>query len=91
MAQFRHFVFAKGRGPGLDPCVQFILVFQPAGHRTEFGRDGATYDLRQPLEFLVRMANNYLPGDVWAADLLIGIVFLAVGVIVWRMRHTKKP
>lgn len=39
---------------------------------------------------LVRMANNYLPGDVWAADLLIGVIFLIAGIVVWRQRHSKK-
>ena len=39
---------------------------------------------------LVRMANNYLPGDVWAADLLIGGIFLVAGIFVWRLRHPKK-
>ncbi len=39
---------------------------------------------------LVRMANNYLPGDVWAADLLIGGIFLIAGMFVWRLRHPKK-
>lgn len=39
---------------------------------------------------LVRAANNYLPGDVWAADLFIGAIFLMAGIVVWRMRHPKK-
>jgi hypothetical protein len=39
---------------------------------------------------MVRMANNYLPGDVWAADLLIGGLFLIAGIFVWRLRHPKK-
>ena len=39
---------------------------------------------------MVRMANNYLPGDVWAADLLIGVIFLIAGIFVWRLRHPKK-
>jgi hypothetical protein len=39
---------------------------------------------------IVRLANNYLPGDVWAADLLIGVIFLIAGIAVWRMRHPKK-
>ncbi len=39
----------------------------------------------------VRLANNYLPGDVWVADLVIGLLFLIAGMFVWRMRHPKKP
>ena len=39
----------------------------------------------------VRMASNYLPGDVWVADLVIGVIFLVAGLFVWRLRHPKKP
>jgi hypothetical protein len=38
---------------------------------------------------LVRLANNYIPGDVWAADLIIGLVMIGLGLVVWRLRKAK--
>jgi len=36
---------------------------------------------------LVRFVNVYLPGDVWAAHLLIGTLFTIAGLLLWRKRH----
>ncbi len=35
---------------------------------------------------LIRLVNNYLPGDVWAAYVLVGGIFLVVGLILWTKR-----
>lgn|SRR5262245_20468200 len=35
---------------------------------------------------LIRLVNNYLPGDVWAAYLLVGSIFALVGAILWTQR-----
>lgn len=40
---------------------------------------------------LVRFTNAYLPGDVWAAHLLIGSVFVVLGLLVWRKRYAADP
>ena len=39
---------------------------------------------------LVRFTNVYLPGDVWAAYLLIGVVFIVGGLFVWRKRNVPE-
>ena len=40
---------------------------------------------------LVRFVNVYLPGDVWAAHLLIGTIFTLAGLLVWRKRYPPEP
>lgn len=35
---------------------------------------------------LIRLVNNYLPGDVWAAYLLVGGLFVVIGLILWTQR-----
>jgi hypothetical protein len=40
---------------------------------------------------LVRLVDNYLPGDVWAAHLLVGLLFVLVGVILWSQRKAPAP
>ena len=37
----------------------------------------------------VRVVNVYLPGDVWAAHLLVGTIFSAGGLIAWSKRRRK--
>ncbi len=41
--------------------------------------------------FAVRIVNVYLPGDVWAAHLLIGTVFTIAGLFIWTKRNTPDP
>ena len=36
--------------------------------------------------FLVRIINTYLPGDVWATYLLLGLVFSVAGIVLWSRR-----
>jgi hypothetical protein len=36
---------------------------------------------------LVRFVNVYLPGDVWAAHLLLGVVFSGAGAFTWARRR----
>jgi hypothetical protein len=36
---------------------------------------------------LVRLIDVYLPGDVWSAYLLLGVLFSVVGLFVWRKRY----
>ena len=36
---------------------------------------------------LVRFLDVYLPGEVWAAYLLLGLVFTALGLFIWGKRH----
>ena len=35
---------------------------------------------------LIRFVNAYLPGDVWAAYLLLGSIFLVAGLFTWTKR-----
>jgi hypothetical protein len=35
---------------------------------------------------LVRLIDNYLPGGVWAAYLLLGSIFVLVGLLLWTQR-----
>ena len=35
---------------------------------------------------LIRLVNNYLPGDVWAAYLVLGGIFLLIGLVLWTKR-----
>lgn len=35
----------------------------------------------------VRLVNSYLPGDVWAAHLLLGTLFSLVGFFLWSKRR----
>ncbi len=37
----------------------------------------------------VRFVNAYLPGDVWAAHLLIGVVFSLAGLFLWSRRRSS--
>jgi hypothetical protein len=37
--------------------------------------------------FLVRIIDTYLPGDVWATYLLLGLLFSAAGVVLWSRRN----
>ena len=39
---------------------------------------------------LVRVINNYLPEDVWAAHLLVGVVFCVAGLFVWSKRRAPE-
>jgi len=36
---------------------------------------------------LVRLVDVYLPGEVWSAHLLIGVIFTLAGLLVWRKRY----
>jgi hypothetical protein len=40
---------------------------------------------------LVRLADSYLPGNVWSAHLLIGTIFTVGGLLVWRRRYAPDP
>ena len=40
---------------------------------------------------LVRLVDNYLPGEVWATYLLLGAIFLLAGIILWARRTTQVP
>ncbi|MDG2261504.1 MAG: hypothetical protein P8N50_04115 [Actinomycetota bacterium] len=35
----------------------------------------------------IRLVNAYLPGDVWAAHLLLGALFCSIGFIFWSKRR----
>jgi len=35
----------------------------------------------------LRLVNAYLPGDVWAAHLLLGTLFSIIGFILWSKRR----
>ena len=37
----------------------------------------------------VRFINAYLPGEVWAAHLLLGVLFTIVGLVLWSQRGSK--
>ena len=37
----------------------------------------------------VRAVDAYLPGEVWAAHLLIGLLFTVVGLYLWSKRQRK--
>jgi hypothetical protein len=37
----------------------------------------------------VRVLDVYVPGDVWAAHLIVGVVFTAAGLWLWRGRRTR--
>ena len=39
---------------------------------------------------LVRFTDVYLPGGVWAAYLLIGVVFIVCGLFVWQKRNAPE-
>lgn len=38
----------------------------------------------------VRFVDSYLPGRVWAAHLLLGMIFVAAGLFFWSRRNTKR-
>jgi hypothetical protein len=40
---------------------------------------------------LTRMLDVYLPGEVWSADLLLGLLFTGGGLLVWRRRYAPEP
>jgi hypothetical protein len=37
---------------------------------------------------LIRLLDNYLPGEVWVAYLVLGSVFVLIGLILWTQRGT---
>lgn len=37
----------------------------------------------------VRALDSYLPGEVWAAYLVLGTIFVLVGFALWRKRKAK--
>ena len=39
---------------------------------------------------LIRMLDVYLPGEVWSAYLLLGVVFTVGGLLVWRRRYAPE-
>jgi hypothetical protein len=39
----------------------------------------------------IRFANNYLPSGVWVAYVLIGSLFMLVGMYLWRQRRLAQP
>jgi len=34
---------------------------------------------------------NYLPGDVWVAHLIVGLLFSLAGLLAWRRRTVPEP
>jgi hypothetical protein len=40
---------------------------------------------------LVRVLDVYLPGEVWSAYLLLGLLFSGGGLLVWRRRYAPEP
>ena len=38
---------------------------------------------------LVRMADAYLPGEVWIPYLVVGGIFTLLGLFLWRKRSVK--
>jgi hypothetical protein len=40
---------------------------------------------------LVRFVDVYLPGDVWAAYLLLGVIFTVGGALAWARRRIALP
>lgn len=51
----------------------------------------ATVALTLLVVALIRVVNVYLPGDVWAAHLLVGAVFLVGGLVLWMGRRAPEP
>ena len=39
---------------------------------------------------LIRILDVYLPGEVWSAYLLLGVVFSVFGLLVWRRRYAPE-
>lgn len=39
---------------------------------------------------LVRMLDVYVPGDVWAAHLIVGGLFSLAGLLLWRKRRPRQ-
>ena len=39
---------------------------------------------------LLRVLDSYLPGNVWAAHLFLGVVFTVLGLLIWRQRRPKE-
>jgi hypothetical protein len=37
----------------------------------------------------VRFVDVWVPGDVWSAHLIVGSVFLMMGLVLWRFRHAR--
>ena len=38
----------------------------------------------------IRLIDSYLPGDVWAAHLILGLVFVVVGAVLWSRRRPRE-
>jgi len=38
---------------------------------------------------LVRFINIWVPGDVWAAHLITGVIFTLGGMVLYKQRHPK--
>jgi hypothetical protein len=38
----------------------------------------------------VRFVDVYLPGNVWRAHLVVGIVFVLIGAVLWRLRTSRE-
>jgi hypothetical protein len=36
---------------------------------------------------LVRFVNVYVPGGVWVAHAIVGLLFVGVGLLLWSKRH----
>jgi hypothetical protein len=39
----------------------------------------------------VRVLNVYLPDDVWAAHLVVGMLFTLIGLFLWSKRRKGRP
>lgn len=39
---------------------------------------------------LVRLIDSYLPGNVWAAHLIVGLLFVVAGVACWSQRRPSR-
>jgi hypothetical protein len=37
----------------------------------------------------VRVIDVYVPGEVWAAHLIVGVLFTALGLVAWRSRRVR--
>ncbi|MDQ3384702.1 MAG: hypothetical protein M3503_01615 [Actinomycetota bacterium] len=38
----------------------------------------------------VRFIDAYLPGEVWSAHLLVGVLFTILGLVLWSQRGSKE-
>jgi hypothetical protein len=39
---------------------------------------------------LVRVTDWLVPGEVWSAYLVLGVVFTAVGLVMWSLRRPRR-